>query len=123
MDLVSKRQIIKEIRAHAQRVGIKNNLYQLAHDHIIRIIEQMIPADPDCMDLEQLSVAFICGYRVKDLIVIAERLHNNKNFIDPIVLGANNDAFLEGYKLAYDEINASINKSIESIIGGADNSS
>ena len=123
MDLVSKGQIIKEIRAHAQRVGVDNELYQLAHDHIIRIIEQMTPADPYCMDLEQLSESFVCGYRVKDLIVIAERLHNNKNFIDPIVLNANNDAFLEGYKVAYEEFKASIEKSINQIIGCADNSS
>ncbi len=116
MDLISKSQIIKEIKHHAQTVARDNVFYQLAHDHIIRIIEQMTPADPYCMDLEQLSESFICGYRVKDLIVIAERLRNNENFIDPIVLKANNEAFLEGYKVAHDEFNESIDKAIKNII-------
>lgn len=123
MDLVSKRQIIDEIRAHAQRVGVENDLYQLAHYHIISLIERAPAADPWFMDLEQIEESFIMGYRVKDLIVIAERLRQDKNFIDPIVLKADNEAFLEGYKLAYDELNRSIEQSINKIIQSADNSS
>lgn len=62
---------------------------------------------------------YILGYRVKDLVVIAERLRKDK--VDPQVLRADNEAFLEGYKHARDEFQASIEKSIESIIGGANN--
>lgn len=111
MDLISKRQIIEEIRAHAQRVGLDSDLYQLAHDHIIRIIE-----NAPSYEYELTEDSFIFGYRVKDFIIIAERLRQDKNFTDPIVLKADNEAFLEGYKLAHAEIQEQLEKSINNII-------
>lgn len=71
-------------------------------------------------DINDVKDWIICGYRVEDLVVIAERLRKDK--VDPRVLRADNETFLEGYKQAYDELQASIEKSLESIIGGANNS-
>ena len=106
-ELISKRQLIEEIRAHAQRVGLGNDFYQLAHDHIIRIIEKAQP-----YDLSEDS--FIFGYRVKDLIVIAERIR--KDNVYPVVLKADNEAFIDGYKRARDDFNEQLKKSIDNII-------
>lgn len=91
-ELISKRQIIEEIRDHAQRVGLGNDFYQLAHDHIIRIIEKA----PACN---------IDG---------AERIRKDKT--DPIVLKTDNVAFLEGYKAAQDEFIKMIEQAIENNI-------
>ena len=114
MSYINKEALIADIAGHKQRVGVNNDFYQLAHDHIIQIVNlQKAYDDPE--------ECFILGYRVKDLVVIAERLRKDK--VDPQVLRADNEAFLEGYKHARDELQASIEKSIESIIGGADNSS
>lgn len=112
MSYINKEELISEIRDHAKRIGSGDfDLYQLAHDHIIRIVSEMPP-----VDFEDI---FILGYRVKDLVVIAERIRKDK--VDPQVLRADNEAFLEGYKHARDEFQASIEKSIESIIGDANN--
>lgn len=114
MSYINKEELIADIAGHKQRVGVNNDFYQLAHDHIIQIVNlQKAYTDPEEF--------FIFGYRVKDLVVIAERLRKDK--VDPQVLRADNEAFLEGYKHARDEFQASIEKSIKSIIGGADFSS
>lgn len=109
MSYINKEELISEIRDHAKRIGSGDgdfDLYQLAHYHIIRLVEQTTPVD--FADLR------ILGYRAKDLGIIAQRLR--KDNIDPVVLQADNEAFLEGYKRAYDEINASIKESIDKII-------
>lgn len=59
---------------------------------------------------------FIYGYRIEDLVVIAERLRKDK--VDPRVLQNDNETYLAGYRRAYEEINESINKSINNIVGG-----
>lgn len=104
---------INAIRVHKESVAPHNDIYQLAHDHIIELLSRQ-----EALELEELR---ILGYRVKDLAVIAERIR--KDNIDPRVLEADNEAFLEGYKLAHDEFNQSIEQSINKIIGGADISS
>ena len=64
MDLISRDNIIAEIRDHARRVGTDNDLYQLAHDHIIRII-QRAPAVAIAD-----SESFLSGYKItKDYIL------------------------------------------------------
>lgn len=98
---------IQEIQAHKERIGTDNDFYQLAHDHIIRLINNLEP-----VNIEEL---YVYGYRVKDLIIIAERLR--KDNIDPIVLKANNDAFMDGYKICLEEFKASLEKSVQKIIG------
>lgn len=98
---------IQEIQAHKERIGTDNDFYQLAHDHIIRIISKL-----EAVDIEE---TYVKGYRVKDLVIIAERLRKDK--IDPIVLKANNEAFMEGYKICSEEFKAHLEKSVEKIIG------
>ena len=57
---------------------------------------------------------YIYGYRIEDLVVIAERLHKDK--VDPRALQNDNETYLAGYNRAYEEVNASIEKSINRII-------
>lgn len=98
---------IQEIQAHKERIGTDNDFYQLAHDHIIRIISNLEPVE--------IEETYVKGYRVKDLVIIAERLR--KDNIDPIVLKANNEAFIEGYKICSEEFKANLEKSVEKIVG------
>lgn len=105
--LISLDTAIAEIKAHKERIGTDNDFYQLAHDHIIRLINNLEP-----VNIEEL---YVNGYRVKDLIIIAERLR--KDNIDPIVLKANNEAFMDGYKICSEEFKASLEKSVQEIIG------
>lgn len=107
MELIDKNKAIAEIRDHAQRVGSDNDIYQLANNHVIRIISELPTVDAE--------ETMILGYRIKDLAIIAARLR--KDNIDPIVLKADNEAFLDGYKAARDEFDKSIEQSINKIIG------
>lgn len=59
--------------------------------------------------------SFIYGYRIEDLVVIAERLHKDK--VDPRALQNDNETYLAGYRRAYEECNEAINKSISDILG------
>lgn len=43
MDLISKAEVIKAIEDHKKRIGTDSDLYQLAHDHIIRIVKAIQP--------------------------------------------------------------------------------
>jgi len=61
---------------------------------------------------------FIYGYRIEDLVVIAERLRKDK--VDPRVLQNDNETYLAGYRRAYEECNESIHKSISNIFGDVD---
>lgn len=98
---------LAEIKAHKERIGTDNDFYRLAHDHIIRIISNLEPVE--------IEETYVKGYRVKDLVIIAERLR--KDNIDPIVLKANNEAFMEGYKICSEEFKANLEKSVKKIVG------
>lgn len=103
--------LITEISDHGTRVsrGISETgreIYQLAHKHIIDLIERQ------ARSLDELS---IYGYSVSDLALVAERLRKEK--VEPHVLKADNEAFSSGYKAARDDfmrsLEESINKAIE----------
>ena len=66
--------------------------------------------------IEDIAESYICGYRVKDLIVLAEDIKNRG--ILEINLKAYNDNYIAGYKKAYDEIEAQITQSIKGILSG-----
>ena len=55
--------------------------------------------------------AFVFGYKIKDLIVLAEDIKDRG--ISNINLKAYNENYLAGYKKAYDEINNQIQQSID----------
>lgn len=103
---VNVNYIIAQISSHAQRVGTSNEMYQLAHSHIIDLIERQ------ARSLDELS---IYGYSVSDLALVAERLRKEK--VEPHVLKADNEAFSSGYNAARGDfmrsLEESINKAIE----------
>lgn len=107
--IFTEEQIIELIKDHKKRVAVNSDIYQLAHDHIIRAISRSNTE----LDLDNI---YIEGYRLKDLIVVAERLR--KGDMEPqIVEGANED-FLAGYKAAHEEFNKALEESVNKIING-----
>ena len=66
--------------------------------------------------IEDITESYICGYRVKDLIVLAEDIKNRGIF--DIDLKAYNENYLAGYKKACDEIEAQLTQSIQGIVSG-----
>lgn len=106
--IFTETQLVKLIEDHKLKVAPHNEYYQLAHDHIIRLIKDTTP------DLLIDSI-YIGGYRVKDLIVVAERLHKEDR--EPLVVEAANEAFLAGYKMAQADFNKSLEESINNFIG------
>ena len=49
---------LAEIKAHKKRIGTDNDFYQLAHDHIIRLINNLEP-----VDIEEIRTKnYIQGY-------------------------------------------------------------
>lgn len=116
-DLISKSALIERIEEERKFL-----LYRglTGAEHVItkylrNVIEDAptLP-DPDLMTLEDLDNAFICGYRVKDLIIFGKMFHDNG--IKREDLTKYSEAYLDGYKRAYDEINAAINKTVNSIV-------
>ena len=68
----------------------------------------------DLISKEDLENSFICGYRVKDLIIFGKMFHDNG--IKREDLTKYSEAYLDGYKRAYDEINEAIQKTVDSIV-------
>lgn len=107
MAYINKEELISDILRHKQNVGQGIDIYQLAHDHIIQIVKlQNVIDDPEDVT--------ILGYRVKDLVVYAERLRLEKK--SPYVLKADTDDFLAGYEAAREEINKQLEDSINKMI-------
>lgn len=102
---ISVDRVISIIRDHAQRVGNSNEIYQLAHLHILELIRS------EAKNLAELSIN---GYPVSDLAVIADRLR--KEGKEPELLEASNEVFLAGYKAAKDEIMRNLEESINKAI-------
>ena len=57
---------------------------------------------------------FIYGYRIKDLVIVAERLR--ENHIDEFDLQKDNESFLAGYNLAVEHCNKQIEECTNKII-------
>lgn len=121
-DLISREALIKAIKdkyyyasATAFLMTMRGILPQDVVYQVLAIIDNA-PAIPDpCfMTLETLENSFICGYRVKDLIIFGKMFHDKG--ITREDLTKYSEAYLDGYKRAYDEINAAINKTVNSIV-------
>lgn len=116
-DLISKSALIERIEEE-RKFLLDRGLTGAEHvitKYLRNIIEDAptLP-DPDLMTLEDLENSFICGYRVKDLILFGKMFHDNG--IKREDLTKYSEAYLDGYKRAYDEINAAINKTVNSIV-------
>ena len=108
-EILTKELVIETIKAHKERIGTGNDLYQLAHAHIIRLIKE------STFQIDLNSI-FIEGYRLKDLIVLAERLRREER--EPKVVEAANEAFLSGYKMANEDFKRSLDEAIIKIEEG-----
>lgn len=110
-DLISREALI--IKLDAELMDISD--YLNIHEQIKDIIEAAPTiTDPDLMTLEDLENSFICGYRVKDLIIFGKMFHDNG--IKREDLTKYSEAYLDGYKRAYDDFNAAIQKTVNSIV-------
>lgn len=107
-DLISREALLKEVRENKE-------LYERERVYLEGLLlnAPAIP-DPYFMNTETLENSFICGYRVKDLIIFGKMFHDNG--IKREDLTKYSEAYLDGYKRAYDEINAAINKTVKSIV-------
>lgn len=107
-DLISREALLKEVRENKE-------LYERERVYLEGLLlnAPAIP-DPCFMTLETLENSFICGYRVKDLIIFGKMFHDNG--ITREDLSKYSEAYLDGYKRAYDEFNAAINKTVNSIV-------
>lgn len=72
-------------------------------------------------DIEVIKDWNICGYRVEELVKLALILRDRR--IEDVDLKDYNNCFFNGYKQAQEDFKASIEQSINQIIGGADISS
>lgn len=106
-NITTVERVIELIENHKSVVAPHNEYYQLAHDHIIKLIRRK-EVYPD------LDNIYIEGYRLKDLVIIAERLRKDK--LKPQVVMAANEAFLDGYKAAREEFNKALEESVNRII-------
>lgn len=117
-NLISRKDLIKAIKdkydyasATAFLLKMRDILPQDVVYQILAIIDNApsIP-DPNFMTATDLENAFICGYRVKDLIVLGKLFHD-KGITENELLNSS-ESFLAGYRKAYEEINESIKRSI-----------
>lgn len=121
MALVNREDLIKAIKdkynyasATAFLLTMRDILPQDVVYQTLAIIDNApsIP-DPNFMTATELENAFICGYRVKDLIVLG-KLFRDKGITENELVNAS-ESFLAGYRKAYEEINEAINKTVNSI--------
>ena len=106
-DLISRKALREKVKTLFWQGSYKSTILQLIDN------APTLP-DPDLMTLDDLENSFICGYRVKDLIIFGKMFHDNG--IKREDLTKYSEAYLDGYKRAYDEINAAINKTVNSIV-------
>ena len=114
-DLISKSALIDRIEEE-RKFLLDRGLTGAEHviTKYLRNIVEDAPTlpDPDLMTLEDLDNAFICGYRVKDLILFGKLFHDNA--ISREDLTKYSEAFIAGYQKAYEEITESIEKTVNS---------
>lgn len=79
----------------------------------IKIIDDEPTADPRYSydDLEAMS---IYGYPVKDLAILAQRMHSDG--LDPLTLRNSNEDYIAGYKRAYEESNKALEDAINKMV-------
>ena len=108
-DLISREALLKEVRENKE-------LYEREREYLEGLLLNA-PSLPDqnimALLLEDLENSFICGYRVKDLIILGKLFHEKG--IKSEDLKKYSEAYLDGYKRAYDEINEAITKTVNSI--------
>lgn len=107
-DLISREALLKEVRENKE-------LYERERVYLEGLLlnAPAIP-DPNLITLADFENALIYGYRVKDLIIFGKMFYENG--IKREDLTKYSEAYLDGYKRAYDEINAAINKTVNSIV-------
>lgn len=106
-DLISREALLKEVRENKELFE-KERVYLEG----ILLNAPSIP-DPNFMTATELKNAFICGYRVKDLIVLGKLFHDNGITREQLI--DSSESFLAGYRKAYEEINDAIKKTVNSI--------
>ena len=74
------------------------------------------PFIPNFLTIEEANDLNICGYKAGELVKIAIQLRERG--IDEITLKDYNQIYIDGYKKAYDEIEAQITQSIQGIVSG-----
>lgn len=118
MSLINREDLIKAIKdkynyasATAFLLTMRDILPQDVVYQILAIIDNApsIP-DPNFMAATDLENAFICGYRVKDLMIFGKMFHDNGITREQLI--DSSESFLAGYRKAHEEINESIKRSI-----------
>lgn len=107
----------------ANYINIKNNIEAILESNLSIVAQEYrdMILDSIMTTLRDSGLApygfqsdYIYGYRIEDLVVIAERLRKDK--VDPRVLQNDNETYLAGYRRAYEEANAALEKSVNRII-------
>ena len=84
------------------------------YDFIIKTIDEEPTSkeypDFSIYNIDELSNTYICGYRMKDLIVLGKLFHDNGITREQLI--DSSESFLAGYRKAHEEINESIKKTI-----------
>lgn len=115
IDLISKSALIERIEEE-RKFLLDRGLTGAEHviTKYLRNIVEDAPtiSEPYINTIEDLESALICGYRVKDLILFGKLFHDNAISREDIINYS--DAFLAGYQKAYEEITASIEKTVNS---------
>lgn len=87
------------------------------YDFIIKTIDEEPTSkeypDFSIYNINELSDTYICGYRMKDLIVLGKLFHDNGITREQLI--DSSESFLAGYRKAYEEINDAIKKTVNSI--------
>ena len=114
-DLISKSALIERIEEE-RKFLLDRGLTGAEHvitKYLRNIVEDApIISEPYINTIEDLENTFICGYRVKDLILFGKLFHDN--VISREDLAKYSEAFLAGYQKAYEEITESIEKTVNS---------
>lgn len=107
-DLIS-REALRNVILNDRKLDGSNANWEV--NRILAHIDKA-PAIPDpyFMNTETLENSFICGYRVKDLIIFGKMFHDNGITREQLIDAS--ESFLAGYRKAHEEINESIKRSI-----------
>ena len=116
-ELISRETLKKNIDFEHICKYCNNHCGNVCDDCPISEIEKKIDKtptipDPELRTIEDLENNFICGYRVKDLILFGKLFHDNAISREDLINYS--DAFLAGYQKAYEEITESIEKTVNS---------
>ena len=106
-DLISREALLKEVRENKE-------LYERERVYLEGLLlnAPSMP-DPNYITATDYENSFIYGYRVKDLMIFGKMFYDKG--ITSEDLKKYSEAYLDGYKRAYDEINEAITKTVNSI--------